>query len=145
MLCLRQTPEGRRYYELRAVLSTKNHQGGLHGNSDESDVNLLEVKGSPRCPVQTLENNLRHLHPELRCLFQRHRSTYNPLKLVVLYYPNRPIHARQYDEEDEPKVGIEPHLTNHCVRATAVTVLSDHNVEARNIKAETGHKSDQSI
>ena len=27
MLCLRQTPEGRRYYELRAVLSTKNHQG----------------------------------------------------------------------------------------------------------------------
>ena len=43
------------------------------------------------------------------------------------------------------KAGIEPHLTNHCLRATAVTVLSNHNVEARHKKAVTGHKSDQSI
>ena len=40
---------------------------------------------------------------------------------------------------------ITPRLTNHCVRATAVTVLSDHNVETRHIKAVTGHKSDNSI
>ena len=31
------------------------------------------------------------------------------------------------------------------MRATAVTVLSDSNVEARHIKAVTGHKSDSSI
>ena len=42
------------------------------------------------------------------------------------------------------KAGIEPHLTNHCVRATTVTVLSEHKVESRHIKAVTGHKSDQS-
>ena len=41
--------------------------------------------------------------------------------------------------------GISPHLTNHCVRATAVTVLSDRNVEARHIKTVTGHKSDSAI
>ena len=40
---------------------------------------------------------------------------------------------------------IIPHLTNHCVRATSVTVLSDHNVEARHIKVVTGHKSITSI
>ena len=40
---------------------------------------------------------------------------------------------------------IVPHLTNHCVRATSVTVLSDHNVEARQIKVVTGHKSTTSI
>ena len=40
---------------------------------------------------------------------------------------------------------IIPHLTNHCVRATSVTVLSDHNVEARHIKVVTGHKSTTSI
>ena len=40
---------------------------------------------------------------------------------------------------------MTPHLTNHCVRATAVTVLSDRNVEARHIKAVTGHKSDIAI
>ena len=42
------------------------------------------------------------------------------------------------------KVGIEPHPTNYCVRATAVTVFADHYVEARHIKAVTAHKSDQS-
>lgn len=41
--------------------------------------------------------------------------------------------------------GIAPHLTNHCVRATSVTVHSDHNIEARHIKAVTGYKSDNSI
>ncbi len=40
---------------------------------------------------------------------------------------------------------IIPHLTNHCVRATSVTVLSDHNVEARHTKVVTGHKSTTSI
>ena len=38
-----------------------------------------------------------------------------------------------------------PHLTNHRVRATSVTVLSDNNVEARHIKTVTGHKSTTSI
>ena len=42
--------------------------------------------------------------------------------------------------------GIAPHLTNHCVRSTSVTVLSDHNIEAKHIKTvSAGHKSDNSI
>ena len=40
---------------------------------------------------------------------------------------------------------IIPHSTNHCVRATSVTVLSNHDVEARHIKVVTGHKSTTSI
>ena len=43
------------------------------------------------------------------------------------------------------RAGIEPHLTNHCLRATAVTVLSDHNCETRHIKSVTGHRSDQAV
>ena len=43
------------------------------------------------------------------------------------------------------RAGIQPHLTNHCLRATSVTVLSDNNCETRHIKSVTGHKSDHSI
>lgn len=43
------------------------------------------------------------------------------------------------------RAGIQPHLTNHCLRATPVTVLSDSNCETRHIRSVTGHKSDQSI
>ena len=43
------------------------------------------------------------------------------------------------------KADISPHLTNHCIRATTVTVLGEENVEARRIRAVTGHQSDSSI
>ena len=43
------------------------------------------------------------------------------------------------------QAGIQPHRTNHCLRATSVTVLSDNNWETRHIKSVTGHKSDNSI
>ena len=126
--------EGRRYYELRAVLSTRNHQGWLHDNADESDGKMFEVKGSSRCPVQTTENYLRQLHPELSCLFQRPRAisaTFDPLKDDV-WFCNALIGQSMLSsmmKKMSQKAGIEPHLTNHCLRATAVTVLSDHNVE----------------
>ena len=43
------------------------------------------------------------------------------------------------------RAGIQPYLTNHCLRATSVTILSDRDCEVRHIKAVTGHKSDSSI
>ena len=48
-------------------------------------------------------------------------------------------------EEMSKRAGVEPHLTNHCLRATSVTVLSDHNCETRHIKSITGNKSDQAV
>ena len=43
------------------------------------------------------------------------------------------------------RAGIQPYLTNHCLRATSVTILSDNDCKVRHIKAVTGHKSDSSI
>ena len=40
---------------------------------------------------------------------------------------------------------ITPYFTNYSLRATTVTVLSERNVETRQIKAVTGHRSDTSI
>ena len=67
------------YYELQrqipdAVLATKNHQGGLNDKEDESDGKMFEVPGSPRCPVQTVENYISHLNPKMDFLFQRQKG-----------------------------------------------------------------------
>lgn len=43
------------------------------------------------------------------------------------------------------RAGIQPYLTNYCLRATSITILSDHNCELRNINAVTGHKLKTSI
>ena len=43
------------------------------------------------------------------------------------------------------RAGIDPPTTNHCIRATSITVLSAANVERCHIKAITGHRSETSI
>lgn len=150
MLILRTTPQGRRYYELNSSLSSKNHQGGLNDNTDESDGKMFEVKDSARCPVKTIEKYIQHLNPELEALFQRSREAcakFQP-NIDPVWYCNSPIGQSTLDnmmKTMSKAAEISPHLTNHCVRATSVTVLADNNVEARHIKAVTGHKSTNSI
>lgn len=67
--------------------------------------------------------------------------------LLYFGYPRKSIFSSSENmmKNMSTSAGIAPHLTNHCVRATSVTVLSDNNIEARHIKTVTGHKSDNSI
>ena len=69
MLVLRTTPNGHQYYEVNhsvagSLPSTKNHQGRIQDDEDESNVKMFELPGSPRCPVQTVISYLLHLHPD---------------------------------------------------------------------------------
>ena len=43
------------------------------------------------------------------------------------------------------RAGITPHLTNHCIRATLITVLSEARFEEKDIRSTTGHKSNISF
>ena len=43
------------------------------------------------------------------------------------------------------RAGTVPHLTNDCIRATLVTVLSEANYPSRYIMGVTGHKSETSL
>ena len=62
MLRLAVTASDEEYFELNkekpgAVLSTKNHTGGLDGSEDHADGGdgkIFSSPGSKRCPVQTI-------------------------------------------------------------------------------------------
>jgi len=74
-------------------------------------------------------------------------TKFQPQKDEV-WYCNSPVGKSTLEnmmKNMSTSAGIAPHPTNHCVQATSVTVLSDHNIEARHIKTVTGHKSDNSI
>ena len=153
MLALRATAQGEEYYELNrefpGSLPTKTHQGGLSDAEDESDAKIFAVPESAKYPVKTIRNYLSHLNPKLDCLFQRPREarSFKPGEDKVWYY-NSPLGVNILDSMLKlmsSRAGIQPHLTNHCLRATSVTVLSDNNCETRHIKSVTGHKSDNSI
>ena len=144
MLVSRETPSGEKYLEMSrergAVLATKNHQGGLDDKEDESNGKIFERPGSKRCPVKLIEKYLSHLNPECSSLFQKPRSpckSFNPARDAV-WYCSTPLGHNTLDNMLRfmtTRAGIIPHLTNHSIRATTVTVLSAANIESRHIKA----------
>ena len=154
MLALRKTPADEEYYEVSneqgAVLFTKNHQGGLDDQDDESNGKIFQRPGSKRCPVKLISKYLRHLKPESSNLFQRPRSpckSFNPAKDEV-WFCSVPLGHNSLENMLRgmtSRAGIQPYLTNLSIRATTVTVLSAANYEIRHIKAITGHQSKASI
>ena len=160
MLALRSTADGKVYLELNreaagSIPSTKNHQGGLSDMEDESDGKIFAKPKSNFCPVKTIQNYMSHLNPSCDALFQRPKYT----KLdndrskesnedVEVWYYNSPVGESTLGNmlrKMTSRAGIQPPLTNHSIRATSVTALSEAHVETRHIKSVTGHKSDQSI
>jgi len=94
---------------------------------------------------------LGHLNPTSDALFQRPRDgqskKFNPADDKI-WFCSAPLGTTTLDnmmKEMSKRAGIEPHLTNQCLRATFVTVLSDHNFEMGHIKSIMGHKSDQAV
>ena len=57
ILRLVTTADGAEYFELNrnelgAVLTTKNHEGGIDSSDDHSNGKIFAVPGSSRCPVE---------------------------------------------------------------------------------------------
>ena len=97
---------------------------------------MFECPGSPRCPVETVKNYLLYLNPEADFFFQKPRAIaaakFNP-QVDKIWFCNAPLGGRTLAEmmkKMTTKAGMSPHLTNHCIRATTVTVLGEENVEA---------------
>ena len=155
MLRLAVTASGEEYFELNkeepgVVFSTKNHSGGLDGSEDNADGKIFSNPDSKRCPVQTIKAYLFHLNPEVDALFQRPKDVslrFSPERDSVWFEKKVLGHNTLENmlKNMTQRAGIQPHFTNHSLRATTVTVLSSVNVETRQIKAVTGHKSDASI
>ena len=142
MLVLRTTPDWRHFFEINrevagALPSTKNHQGGIRDEEDESNGKMFDCPGSERCPVKTVKNYLLHLNPETDFFFQKPRALgtakFDP-EVDPIWFCNSSLGERSLAEmmkKMTSRAGISPHLTNHCIRATTVTVLGGENIEAR--------------
>ena len=157
MLCLVTAANGEEFFELNrnapgAVLASKNHTGGLDGSEDPSDGKIFPQASSRRCPVEVLKAYLSHLNPNSDALFQKPKdlgsTKFNPAKEKIWYESERRLGHNTLENllrKMTERAGVEPYLTNHSLRVTTVTVLCGKNVETRQIKAITGHKSDTSI
>ena len=109
---------------------------------------MYERPGSPYCPVKTFELYLSKLNPALSCLWQRPRATEHFSHSDEVWYCNVPLGKNTlgtFMSSISKELKLSQKYTNHCIRATAVSLLDECNFEARHIMRVSGHKSETSI
>ncbi|CAG2184722.1 unnamed protein product [Mytilus edulis] len=136
---------GRRYVEMAVSETTKNHKGGLDDNQNIIKPRMYETK-KPDCPVAALTKYLSKRNPTSNIFFQQPRAKVNYED--EMWYTSRPVGERLLNNmmvDISKSAGLSQIYTNHCVRATTVTVLAQSGVPKTDIMKITGHKSEASL
>jgi hypothetical protein len=124
--------------------ATKNHRE--LDEDQESGGRMCAVKGSPKCPVMTLQNYISKLHPDMEDLWQKDKRNFTPSD--TFWYEKRKLGHNKISEMMKnisalcklPKV-----YTNHCVRVSCCTLLGELGFNDTELKSVSKHKSVDSL
>ncbi|XP_071135474.1 uncharacterized protein KIAA1958-like [Mytilus edulis] len=133
---------------LKYVTKAKDELTKNHRESDKELVSgvMPESPGSVYCPVASYENYIRRLHPSNDRLWQKPLDSFSTEADV--WYCNMPLGEKKlstFMSELSKKCKLSIVYTNHSIRATGATVLSQNMYGSAQIMAVTGHKSVQSL
>jgi hypothetical protein len=110
-------------------------------------VSYYVFTGNPRCPVASLSLYLSKLHPDNEAFFQR-SATKMPDDNSSPWYTKQALGHNTIGKM-MLKISEQAHLskmyTNHCVRATCITLLDRNGFESRHIMGISKHKSESSL
>ncbi|KAK2549950.1 hypothetical protein P5673_029555, partial [Acropora cervicornis] len=126
----------------------KNHRANDQPDDSPGEGRMYERPESPYCPVKTFQLYLSKLNPTLSCLWQRLRATENVSHSDEVWYCNVPLGKNTlgtFMSSISKELKLSQKYTNHCIRATAVSLLDESNFETRHIMRVSGHKSESSI
>ena len=138
-------PESGLTYVKKAVDEmTKNHREDNKENC--GDGCMPEMPGNPICPVASFESYLNKLNPNCDRLWQRPKSSFLPEESY--WYTNSPIGEKklqQFMPSLSEKCMLSKRYTNHSIRATGATILSQKMFSPAQIMSVSGHKSVSSL
>lgn len=139
---------GLEYVTLTHQTQEKNFQGGLYSDDFHRDKRMYAT-GGDLCPVKMLKLLISRTSPDSQSLFNS--MTNEALKfpqLCNIWYKNSPIQKRSFSGF-MPDISSNAHCshkyTAHCLRATAITGMSDAGFEARHIMYMSGHRNEASL
>ena len=105
----------------------------------------MMATGTPRCPVAAYKLYIQKLNPKYRWLFQRPKAITPPngtwFDNMVLGVKSLEKMMKRISED----AGLSKLYTNHCIRATCITILDQNNTEAHHILSVTGQSSEMSL
>ena len=120
---------------------TKNHRE----NDSCQDGGVIYATGNKSCPVASFKLYMAKLNPKIKTFFQRAKLSPAP---EGPWYDAQVMGVKSI-EKMMKGISIDAKLsiiyTNHCIRATSISVLDSCGFEARHIMALSGHRSESSI
>ena len=130
------------------ALDELNHRGKDQPDDSPGEGRMYERPNSPYCPVKSFELYLSKLNPSLSCLWQRPKVRESFSESDEVWYCNAPLGKNTLAtlmSSISKEIQLSYQYTNHCIRATGVSLLDECNFEARHIMRVSGHKSESSI
>ena len=124
---------------------TKNHQDLQNKENDEGRI---YATNTDTCPVKSFRLYKEKLDKEADIFFTKPRSGKGFKKDDLTWFTKRPLGLNTLLSKMKSislRLKLSKIYTNHCCRATAVTLLSSNGIEARKIMEVTGHKSESSL
>ncbi len=138
---------GREYVEMKYNEKLKNHQGTENTeNMDSKPRRYASGKEENNCPVKSLKLYLSKLNPDNELLFQQPKQKVKPDDEI--WYTSRPVGAKTisgFMSKLSTDAKLSKRYTNHCIRATTITLLSHAGVSNRAITRITKHRNEESL
>jgi len=140
--------EGNDYIVMTHDELTKNHQGGFCEKSSEESQTRLYSTGQDGDAFWCLTLYIKKLNPQQEAFFQKPKCGDKFHFSDPVWYENKPFGVNRLAKimrEISLGANLSKTYTNHCVRATAITLWSDSCVPARHIMSISGHSNEQSL
>ena len=137
-------------YACMAFNEAEKTKQGTEKEMNEKTARMYGQPGSRDCPVASLRRLLKKLNPENMALFQYPNPRVNVTnsKIYSTWYQNKPLGKNTLDtlmKKISQAVPLSQIYTNHCIRATSITLLARAGVDSTSITSLTGHKSTDSL
>ena len=133
--------EGGTYATIRRDFLSKNCRGGIDGREFETCGRIQEAR-----QVAALKKMMSKLHPGIDRFFQR--ALMKVTNDDSIWYMRSPLGKNVLGDmlsRLSTAAGLSTRYTNHCLRATAITMLKKAGVDDRAVCRVTGHKNVKSL
>ena len=142
----RTDADGHVYVTIPYNEATKTNHG-LESDREEKEQRMYETGDPDTCPIASLKLYLSKLNPKSPSFFQ-HISTKSSVMFEKYWYNGKHIGINSIGglmKRISKDAKLSQVYTNHCIRATSVTVLCNEGHEVNDIIAISGHKHPSSL